>query len=194
MYSFEYHASPNRAKVPRPEIYLHKVDLFRVLELHSHGSWNFLESWVLSSGSFFENHASPNRAKVPRLEIYLHKVMYSFENHASPNRAKVPRPEIYLHKVDLFRVLELHSDESWNFLESWVLSSGSFFENHASPNRAKVPRLEIYLHKVMYSFENHASPNRAKVPRPEIYLHKVDFFRVLELHSDGSWYFLNPGS
>ena len=74
MYSFEYHASPNRAKVPRPEIYLHKVDLFRVLELHSHGSWNFLESWVLSSGSFFENHASPNRAKVPGPEMYLHKV------------------------------------------------------------------------------------------------------------------------
>jgi hypothetical protein len=29
---FEYHASPNRAKVPRPEIYLHKVDFS--------GSWN----------------------------------------------------------------------------------------------------------------------------------------------------------
>ena len=37
-----------------------------------------------------------------------------FENHASPNRAKILRPEIYLHKMDLFQVLELHSDGSWN--------------------------------------------------------------------------------
>ena len=82
-----------------------------------------MRSWVLSPGSFFQNYGSPIHAKV----------------HGS---------ETYLHKMTLFRVLELHSDGSWNFFGSWVLSPASFFQNHASPNRAKVPGPEMYLHKM----------------------------------------------
>ena len=142
---FENHASPNRAKVPRPEIYLHKVHLFRILELHSDGSWK--RFWVLVISS--KTMLLPTAPKFQDLKFTCIKWIYSrswnciltdpgtdstiiitksdsflrswvlgpgsfFENHASPNRAKVPRPEIYLHKVDLFRVLELHSDGSWN--------------------------------------------------------------------------------